>query len=206
MFSQTIQNVRIFHLRATGTVLANPEPFLSGLDELHEIAATASQRAKDVTLLLNYALMRPEPVAQIVFAFSAVESLGQDETWTPDQKLLLAELANRAEQSSRGTEAERLEVSAAIRKSLHRLTLRQGVLRLLDSLGIADLRTAWDSLYAERTTLIHGLAPRPGTDYAELAHRSLNLCGRILLTAIAAEIPMANRYVDRFYVLEGQIS
>ena len=29
--------------------------------------------------------MRPEPVAQIVFAFSAVEMIGQSESWTGDQ-------------------------------------------------------------------------------------------------------------------------
>ena len=121
-----------------------------------------SQRVEDVILLLNYTLLRPESVAQIVFAVSAVESLGQDESWSKDQKQLLREIAAAAEQSATGTDAERQEVADAIRKSLHRLTLRQGVFRLLDRLSLQHLKKPWDDLYGERSTLVHGLAPQPG--------------------------------------------
>lgn len=194
-------NVRIFGMSATGTVRANPEPFLPLAVELHGDVATVSDRAKDVVLLLNYALMRPEPVAQIVFAFSAVEMIGQSETWSEDQKRLLEALAGAARDSSIGAEAERLEVAEAIGKSLHRLSLRQGVLRLLDSLELQHLRKTWDALYGERSALVHGLAPRPGTDYADLASRAVSLCGQILLKVIAIEVPAVNQYVDKFYVL-----
>jgi hypothetical protein len=192
-------NTRIINMSATGTVRVGPDPLLTDLDDLHRNAAAPSQRIADVILLLNYALMQPEPVAQIVFAVSAVESLGQDETWTAGQKTLLKELAKAAEQSAAGTADERQEVADAIRKSLHRLTLRQGVFRLLDGLGLPHLKTPWDTLYAERSTLVHGLAPKPGADYADLAHRTISLCGQILLRAVAAEIPMANRHVARLY-------
>jgi hypothetical protein len=192
-------NVRFIKFQATGTVRARPDEVLDGLNELYETAADASQRAKDVVLLLNFALMRPEPVAQIVFAVSAVEMLGQSETWTDDQRRLLGTLAETARQSSTGTVSERDEVADAITKSLHRLTLRQGVFRLLDSLGLGDLKRSWDDLYAERSTLVHGLAPRPGADYADLAHRTVSLCGRILLTALVAEVPGAARHIDLKY-------
>ena len=193
-------NTGIFNMNATGIVHAAPDPFLSDLDEIVRTAAVPSPRITDVILLLNYALMRPEPVAQIVFAVSAVESLGQDESWSTDQKQLLRELAAAAEQSATGTDAERQEVADAIRKSLHRLTLRQGVFRLLDRLGLEHLKQPWDSLYAERSTLVHGLAPQPGADYGDLAHRTVSLCGEILLKAAAAEIPQADRHVGRMYV------
>ena len=78
-------------------------------------------------------------------------------------------------------------------------TLRQGVFRLLDGLGLAHLKTPWDGLYAGRSTLVHGLAPKPGADYGDLAHRTVSRCGQILLKAIAAEIPMADRHVARLY-------
>lgn len=192
-------NTSIFTINATGTVHAAPDPFLSDLDEIVQAAVAPSKRVADVVLLLNYALMRPEPVAQIVFAVSAVESLGQDEGWSKDQKLLLRELSAAAEQSATGTDAERHEVADAIRKSLHRLTLRQGVFRLLDRLGLQHLKKAWDDLYAERSTLVHGLAPQPGADYGDLAHRTVSLCGQILLKAAATEIPQADRHVARMY-------
>ena len=189
-----------FDLQGTGSVLTGADDFLAGLDDLHQVAAGASRRVADGVLLLNFALMRPEPVAQIVFAVSAVEMLGQTETWSADQKRLLRELSQAAEQSAIGTEGERREVSKAIAKSLHRLSLRQGVFRLLDRLGFGHLKQRWDALYAERSTLVHGLAPRPGADYSDLANRTVSLCGQILLAAIAAEIPGANRHAQRMYV------
>jgi hypothetical protein len=111
----------------------------------------------------------------------------------------MSSLAKAAEQSATGSIDERQEVADAIRKSLHRLTLRQGVFRLLDRLGLVHLKTRWDDLYAERSTLVHGLAPKPGEDYGDLAHRTVSLCGQILLKAVAAEIPTANRHVARLY-------
>ena len=87
----------------------------------------------------------------------------------------------------------------AIERGLHKLSLRQGVLRLLSSLGLPGLKSEWDRLYDERSTLVHGLAPRPGADYSQLAFKAVSLCGRILLAAIAKELPSADRHVDLFY-------
>ena len=44
------------------------------------------------------------------------------------------------------------------------------------------------------------LAPRPGADYGDLAHRTVSFCGQILLKAAAAEIPQADRHVATMYV------
>lgn len=176
--------------------------FLPDLDHLYPVAAGASQRARDIVLLLNYALMRPEPVAQIVFAVSAVEMLGQDGKWSDSQRRLLDELADSAEKGEAGTaedREERREVAEAIRRGTHKLSLRQGVLRLLTSLGLGHLKREWDQLYNERSTLVHGLAPKPGADYADLASRTVSLCGQILLKEIAREVQGADKHVDRFY-------
>jgi hypothetical protein len=124
--------------------------------------------------------------------------LGQQRPWTDEQKRLLAQLATAAKASTLASVGERAEVADAIRNS-HGLTLLQGVLRLLDDLGLGDLKKPWDAIYKERSTLVHGLAPQPGVDYTDLAHRAVGLCGRILLKVVAAEIPTADRYVDRFY-------
>ena len=191
--------VRIGHFSAIGTVRASPDPFLVDLNELFKVIDGASQRTRDIALLLNYALMRPEPVAQIVFAISAVEMVGQDEHWSSDQKRLLDEIAATAEKSSIGTDDERREVVSAIRRDIYKRSLRQGVLRLLSSLGLEHLKKQWDELYAARSTLVHGLAPKPGADYGELAYRAVSLCGKILVTAISQEIAGAHKHVDKFY-------
>jgi hypothetical protein len=195
-------NIRIGVVTASGKLLTEPDPFLSDLSAFYGQADRASPVTRDVVLLLNYALLQTEPVAQIVFALSAVEMLGQKESWTPDQKRLLAELARYALEANIGNYQERTEVAEAIKRGLYKLSLRQGVLRLLTSLGLENLRDRWDELYRERSTLVHGLAPRPGVRYDELARRVVGLCGRILLAVVAREVSGADAHIDRFYRLE----
>jgi hypothetical protein len=148
---------------------------------------------------MNYALTRSDPVAMIVFAVSAVEMLGQEEQWSEAQIQLLAQLADAAEKCSSNSIDERREVAEAIRRNFHKLSLRQGVIRLLVSLNLNLLKKKWDELYNERSTLVHGLAPRPGIDYGDLASRTMGLCGRILLTAVAREVEGADKHLDKFY-------
>lgn len=195
-------NVRVSHFSATGTVLAAPDPFLADINNYFEVIENASQRTSDIVLLLNYALMKPEPVAQIVFAFSAVEMLGQNEEWSADQRQLLHQLAGSAQNQAVGSRQEREEVADAIRKGMHKLSLRQGVMRLLTSLGLDHLKPIWDDLYGKRSTLVHGLAPKPGADYGELAHKTVSLCGQILVKAIATEVRGADRHVAKLYELK----
>jgi len=193
-------NLRFPFFSGTGIVRMQPDPFLSDINEFLEITENSSNTTKDAALLLNYALMRPEPVAQIVYAFSAVEMLGQQD-WSDAQRALLEKLADKAQRLGIGTDQERLEVAEAIRRGTHRCGLRQGVMRLLGSLGLNHLRAKWDALYGERSTLIHGLAPVPGANYDDLARRTVSLCGQILLKVIAMDVPNADRHVDRFYEL-----
>jgi hypothetical protein len=70
---------------------------------------------------------------------------------------------------------------------IHKLSLRQGVLRLLKNAGL-NLKNEWDAIYKERSTLVHGLAPQPGVDYGPLAHRTISLCVRIMHRLIEMEI------------------
>jgi hypothetical protein len=181
------------------SVPAEPDPFLSDLPMLFDAAENLSQNTKDIILLLNYALMRPEPVAQIVFVISAVEKLGQQEKWSADQKCLLEKLASNAETDTIGTAEERREVSDAIKRRLHKIGLRQGVLRLLDRVDLSHLKKEWETVYKQRSTLVHGLAPKPGADYTGLAAKTVSLCGKLLLKVIAKEVPTANSHVDKFY-------
>jgi hypothetical protein len=194
-------NVRVFSIQATGTIRANPDPFLSLAATLHNTVDGLSKEARDVILLLNFALMRPEPVAQIIFCISAVEMLGQEETWSDAQKALLNVLAESVKSQGIATEQERKEISDAIKRGMHRISLRQGVFRLLDRLSLSDLRKSWDEVYKDRSKLVHGLAPAPGARYDELAFRTVNLCGRILLMRVAQEVPAIKEHFDVYYPL-----
>jgi phage replication-related protein YjqB (UPF0714/DUF867 family) len=191
--------VRFFHMRMTGAIHSAPYPFLSELPALFEISDAPSKRTLDIVLLLNYALTRPDPVAMIVFAVSAVEMLGQDETWSIEQRTMLDSAAEAVEKASVGTAGERAEVAEAIHRGTHKLGLRQGVLRFLSTLGLNHLKKKWDALYQERSALVHGLVPRPGVDYGDLAFRVMSLAGHILLTDIGREVPSAIRHRDAYY-------
>lgn len=195
--------VRIFQMSADAQLLKQPAPFLDDIDVLINEVERATQPTIDMIFLLNYALMRKDPVAQIVFAFSAVEMVGQMKKWSPAQIALLENLASIATTSTLGTQEERDAVAAAITKSIHPKGLRQGVIELLHALSLDHLKNDWDHLYKERSTLVHGLAPRPGVDYVPLAFKVVSLCGIILLTAIAKELPSAAAHINQFYVPEG---
>lgn len=196
--------VRIFGIHMKGVVRASPNPLLSHTAALYHQVANLSREAQDIILLLNFALMRPEPVAQIIFCISAVEMLGQKEGWSDMQKMILKTLAESALSLEIGSEQERQAVSAAIMRAIHPVSLRQGVLHLLNRLGIGTLRKPWDEIYQERSRLVHGLAPVPGERYDDLASRTVNLCGRILLTRIAEEVTSISQLIDEYYPLRSE--
>lgn len=190
---------RMIQFNATGSVRKDPEPFLGDLSNFMRMTGDVSQQTSDIVALLNVALMVQDPVAQIVFAFSAVEMLGQQYDWSAEQKTILNALAESAEGFEAGTEEERREIADAIRKGTHRVSLRQGVMRLLKFLELDHLRGRWDELYGQRSSLVHALAPAKGADYGQLAADAISLCGFILLKAIAKEVPLADRHAEQFY-------
>jgi hypothetical protein len=78
-------------------------------------------------------------------------------------------------------------VAQAIQKGLFRISLRQGVMRLLSRLGLDVLREEWDRLYALRSGLFHGTARLSDDEIGQAARDALTLCGPIVLAMIAKE-------------------
>jgi len=113
--------------------------------------------------------------------------LGQDKEWTPEQRKILDQFVELAIASDLPSK-EREEIADAVRRNMYRVGLRQGVLALLSSIGLTELKKEWDAVYAERSKLVHSIAPVPGVDYTPLAHRTVNLCGRILLRIVEQEV------------------
>jgi hypothetical protein len=124
---------RIAIVSATLTVTADPASFVDALKAVtkNEIK-TASVR--DGLRVFNLALMAQNSLAQLVLAFSAIEAFGQEEKWTLVQVEFIQKLATEIETTS-SEEPELLEVSHALLRNLHRVGLRQGVVRVLDRIG-----------------------------------------------------------------------
>jgi hypothetical protein len=175
----------VIHFQAT--VTADPEHLTSALKELGENGELFFGTASNAVRVLNLALMTSEPLAQMVLCFSAVEELGQTEKWSETQEALIEDVAVTAEESTKGTAQDRAEVAQAIQKGLFRLSLRQGVMRLLSSLGLDHLRTEWDRLYAVRSGLFHGTDRLSDAEINNAALDTVTLCGRVILAIVAKE-------------------
>ena len=149
--------VLIPNINIDASVSANPESFLNGTWRFFNEEWAITPQLQEAVILLNAALVNPEPLAQMVLAVSAVEMMGQDEEWSGSQKQLLTELAHHARTSSIVTTIESEEVAIAIQRGMHRIGLRQGVLRVLSRIGMPELKKEWDDLYGRRSTIVHAL-------------------------------------------------
>jgi hypothetical protein len=167
--------------QAAGKVLVDLNQFARALTELAAGPRVRLSAAAEGLRLFNLALLNPQPLAQVVLAISAVEALGQDQKWTEAQAGLLTQLAAQVEAEASGHDDERMEIAEALRE-LHRISLRQGVMRVLSGLGLQQLRKEWDRVYGIRSGLFHGTAQVAEHEVNELAASAITLCGRIILT------------------------
>jgi len=173
-------------INAEGRVTADPDQIIGALVSLAK-GEKLSLATNEALTIMNFALMNTQPIAQIVLALSAVEALGQDERWTDAQRFLIQELAKESEQMASCSLEERLEVADAMRRSLHRIGLRQGVLRVLTKLGLTHLKYEWDRIYGARSALFHGLDRLEDGTIAQLAIDAITLGGTIVLTLAKQE-------------------
>lgn len=130
--------------------------------------------------LLNLAIMDNQPLARLVLALAAVEALAEGENWTSNQACFIEKIANDIEEGS-GGDSEQLEIADGIRKSLFRLSIRQGVKRFLGRLGLQDLQKDWDRLYGVRSGVFHGTLVLAEPEIHAIANETVTLCGKIML-------------------------
>lgn len=178
---------RIPFIKAEATVTADPRQFESALAELGGQLPLCLSAAANGARMLNLALINPQPLGQLVLALSAIEELGQNETWSAAQSALIEELAGRAASADGLADGEQKEVADALRRGTYRLSLRQGTMRVLDRLGLSQLRKEWDRIYGLRSGIFHGTASLSDSEIATLASDAISLCGRIVLALAANE-------------------
>jgi hypothetical protein len=170
---------------ATGSVTADPASFLDALKSLAG-SAIKTDAIRNGLRVLNLALMTPHPLAQLVLAFSAIEALGQNEKWTAAQTELIEKLAAEVEATANDN-SETQEVANALRRGLHRIGLRQGVLRVLERIGQFALKNEWDRLYGLRSGIFHGTTLLSEAEASQIANDSITLCGKIIIALLANE-------------------
>jgi len=180
------ESTRFLRASGTGTVLMAVQPFLGQIGDAVKQLPKELPRTWDAVLLLNAALINPEPLAKLVLAISAVEMLGQSETYSQAQHQLITRLMQKAEADQVVPLNERKEVAEAVRR-VYKISLRQGVFRILDALALSHMRRAWDDIYRKRSAIFHGTAKIAVAEYAQLANDAITLCGCIVLSHAATE-------------------
>ena len=163
------------------TVASDPAPFLDAMRELAEQPPLTESTILPVRLL-NLAYINPQPLARIVLAFSAVETVAQKEDWSVKQRTLIDKLATEITNHA-GSDREDKEVAEALMRT-HKFGVRQGVMRVLDRNSLKHLRKEWDNIYSLRSGFFHGSKQLTEQEVNEFAAKALELCSKIILGII----------------------
>ena len=163
------------------TTASDTEIFLEAMRELADQPSIAEHTIAPVRLL-NLALITFQPLARLVLAISAVESRVEDRKWSGEQRDLIDKLA---------TEIPDPEVKEAV-EHLHRISIRQGIKRVLKDNSIDHLWKEWDALYKRRSRLFHGDGNRWGDgEIVKLSSDAIQLCRKIIFATIKRDgIPL----------------
>ena len=160
--------------RANATAVSDPELFLEAMRELADQPSITETALALAVRLLNLARISFEPLARIVLAVSAVESVAEDEEWSPEQRGLINKLA---------ASIPNQEVKKAVER-MHRISVRQGIKRVLESNRLDHLWKEWDALYERRSRLFHGGGEFTKQEIGELASNATKLCDEIIFGII----------------------
>jgi len=194
-----------FWIEAKGSVFAQPGPIIEEIQMLFGSMPEEEPRGFDAVRLLNEALVSREAAAQLVLAIAAVEHLARGEHWTAGQLVALERLAKLTDADCTLRSEERIELSEMLRKSAHRMSIRQSQRRLILDLGLEKLWKPWDELYARRSAILHGLTYSSNADRSQIVQPALSIAGRIVLTAIARQAPGAAESLDMILPLSDDV-
>ena len=180
---------------ATGRVSLRPDYLL---DDITRIFTAIPDDASELyaVWLLNEALVSKDAPAQLVLAIAAVESLANGEDWSAVQRTALERLAVTAEKDSSMSGEERSEIASAIRRGIHRMSIRQGQKRLLKSLELEKYWRVWDEIYTRRSEMLHGLTYATPSERSKMISPAIHLSARIVLSAVERIIPGSAEGLD----------
>lgn len=158
----------------------------------------------DALVLLNAALINSEPLARLALAVAAVEMLARDEKkWSENQKKALKALKVAATQLEGLSPLELEEVEAAA-EGMKNFGVNESCRRLIRKLGLDDILGHWRGLYKARSEIFHGAAYPTKEQIAHASDLAINVCARIVLTAVAQLVSGAAEDLDQRYPLPSE--
>ena len=176
---------QFMYASASLSVTSDPGQLIEALEQLADNSASFDAAQYPDSLinsfrLLNLAMIADDRRAKIVLAIAAVEGLIRDEKWSDRQLLWFTDTVA----SLQGEDDDELNEIADALQRMHRISLRQGVFRLLKENGLEDYRSCWDDVYGKRSGLFHGTLVLDRHETNRLATDTIKLCVTIVLTIL----------------------
>lgn len=173
---------RIGHISGRASVTEDPYQLIDSLKEL-EYTTKIDNTLRASVRNLNHALVNRDPLAQLVLSISSVKALGQNENWTDRQRKILDCLASDLVSDYSEDDSEVSEVADTLKRGMHRIGLRQGVIRILQNLELTELKNEWDRVHGTRSQIFHGARQFSYSEIAETVKWAINLGGIVILKA-----------------------
>ena len=170
-------NVFLRISRPEVTVRSDPAQFTGALTAL--AAPLPMDEVRISVRLLNLAMLNSDPIARIILAVSAVESLVVARRWGADKRKYINDLANRIDNEFPGDSGFQ-QIATAIR-NISPLSVGKGIEQVLND---EALKNKWDSFYGRRSRLVHGPKPLDQQELGQLASDAIHLCTKILLITL----------------------
>jgi hypothetical protein len=169
-------------LKAHATVSAAATALFNGISEFFDTALPQGAVEIAALRLLNDALMT-DGAAKLVLSIAAVEALVPSMVWSSNQRAVLDHLITTATSYHSLSDDEVREVVTSL-ETLHRISVRQGIKRLLVRLERSELWTAWDGIYNERSSFFHGGSSLNRQELSDLAGRAFQTAEQIVMQAV----------------------
>ena len=168
------------------TVAHDPTQLLGAIEDISTALSTEepeqvlAEPLATAFRLLNLAMIANDRPAKIVLAISAVEGLAGNQQWSERQKQWIADTAGAINDTG---DSEMSELVEALQR-MYRISLRQGVFRLLESAGLEHLKKEWDRVYSLRSGLFHGSREFDRRELNKLAQDIVKISVTIVLSML----------------------
>ena len=170
------------YANVTMSVSSDPANLMEALETLLDCSTSFDvgrypERLVNALKLLNQAMIAEDSRGKIVLAIAAVEGLILNHDWSDRQQEWFHNTIAILEKAD---DRELREIADGLQR-MYRISLRQGVFRLLKENGLEDYKPHWDDLYGKRSGLLHGTKVLNKRETHRLANDIVKLCVTIVL-------------------------
>nr|WP_156134591.1 hypothetical protein [Methylobacterium sp. ZNC0032] len=137
------------------SVLRSSDRLIEIMRQAPSRSGRVSHRTLTAALMMNGGLMASHPAAALALYVGAVELLAAEEKWSVAQLAWIKHAPSYLATATDLSDTEKAELQAGILGMLN-FGVSIKVRRLIEQLGLSDIRQRWDELYSKRSKFLHG--------------------------------------------------